>query len=79
MLTTVAEDKASHEFLLDLFDQYDTNDDGLIDRNEFRRILRVLGDEPTEEVLLLEFTAIDSNGDGMVDFEEFRRWWFDYK
>lgn len=75
----MTDNSSSKEYLLKLFHQFDANGDGLIDRNEFRRILRVLGDEPTEDVLLLEFAAIDSNGDDMVDFDEFRNWWLDYK
>lgn len=76
---SMSDENSGEEYLLELFDQFDANDDGLIDRQEFMRILRVLGDEPSEDILSLEFAAIDVNGDGMVDFEEFRRWWLDYK
>lgn len=75
----MSDDSATQTYLLDLFDQFDANRDGLIDKYEFVRILQVLGDEPSEEVLTLEFAAIDANGDGMVDFEEFRSWWLDYQ
>ena len=69
----------SHAYLRELFMQFDANNDGRVDKSEFRRILNVLGDAPSDDVLTLEFTAIDTNADGTVDFEEFRQWWLDYK
>ena len=74
----MTKESPSHSYLRELFEQFDKNGDGLVDRHEFRRILNVLGDAPSEEVLTLEFAAMDSNGDGSVDFEEFRLWWLDY-
>lgn len=71
----MTDEPPGNAYLLELFERFDANGDGLVDKTEFRRILHVLGDEPSDEVLSLEFTTIDSNGDGMVDFEEFRQWW----
>jgi Ca2+-binding EF-hand superfamily protein len=65
--------------LLRLFARFDADKDGLIDEQEFREILRTLGDDPSNEVLSLNFAAIDSDSDGMVNFRELMRWWLDYK
>lgn len=62
-----------------LFTRFDSDRDGLIDQQEFREILQILGDDPSNEVFSLNFAAIDSNSDGMVNFRELVRWWLDYK
>lgn len=61
------------------FMRFDTNGDGLVDENEFRKIIQELGGNSTDEVLSLEFAAIDTNTDGMVGYQEFKNWWLDYK
>jgi Ca2+-binding EF-hand superfamily protein len=65
--------------LLRLFTRFDADGDDLIDEQEFRGILQMLGDDPSNEVLSLNFAAIDSDSDGMVNFPELMRWWLDYK
>ena len=65
--------------LFRLFVRFDTNGDGLVDENEFRKILQRLGGNSSDEVLSLEFAAIDTNADGVVGFQEFKDWWLDYK
>ncbi len=62
-----------------LFVRFDTNGDGLVDENEFRKILHRLGGSSSDEILSLEFAAIDTNTDGVVGFQEFKNWWLDYK
>lgn len=65
--------------LLRTFERFDTNGDGFVDEEEFRAILRSLGEDPSKEVLSLEFAAMDTNADGMVEFQEFKGWWLDYR
>ncbi len=65
--------------LFRLFVRFDTNGDGLVDENEFRKILQRLGGNSTDEVLSLEFAAIDTNTDGVVGYQEFKDWWLDYQ
>ena len=62
-----------------LFVRFDKNGDGLVDENEFRKILQTLGEDSSDEVLSLEFAAIDTNTDGVVGFQEFMDWWLDYQ
>ncbi len=62
-----------------LFSRFDSDDNELIDVNEFRKILQSLGHESIAEVLDLEFALIDTDGDGGVTFEEFANWWRDYE
>ena len=62
-----------------LFVSFDRNGDGLVDENEFRKILQTLGVISSDEVLSLEFAAIDNNTDGVVGFQEFKDWWLDYQ
>jgi calmodulin len=65
--------------LFRLFVRFDTNGDGLVDENEFLKILQRLGGNSTDEVLSLEFAAIDTNTDGVVGYQEFKDWWLDYQ
>jgi calmodulin len=69
----------NYDRLKKLFDRFDSNCDGLVDEDEFREVLRSLGETPTDELLSLEFAAIDANADGKVEFEEFKEWWLDYR
>ena len=74
MTSTLTEKKVE---LLRLFASFDADGDGLVDEDEFRKILHKLGGNSSDEVLSLEFAAIDTNSDGMVGFQEFKDWWLD--
>lgn len=63
--------------LLELFERYDVDGNGLIDETEFGRLLRALGEDTPPETLSLQFAAIDTDGDGAVRFAEFVAWWLD--
>jgi Ca2+-binding EF-hand superfamily protein len=67
----------STDRILRLFRRFDTNNDSLIDENEFGEILKTLGWVSSAEVRALEFAVIDTNSDGLVDFQEFADWWRD--
>ena len=56
--------------------QFDTDGDGFLDMNEFKRALRAIGlPKPSngKQMALNEFTfkAMDANGDGKLSVEEF--------
>ncbi len=68
---------ATKDTLYRLFTRFDRNGDGLIDEDEFRKILQTLGWSSPDAVLDLEFAMIDVNSDGMVEFDEFAAWWLD--
>ena len=68
----------ANDDLFRLFTRFDRNGDGLVDEDEFRKILQALGEDPTHEVLSLAFAAIDTNSDDMVEFREFKAWWLDF-
>ena len=63
--------------LFEIFRSFDRNGDGLIDEQEFGRLLESLGWDSEPEVRSLEFAAVDSNYDGLLDFREFADWWND--
>jgi len=71
------ENTERNESLLQLFKGFDTNDDGLIDEEEFGQMLEGLGWDSPAETRSLEFAAIDRDSDGLVRFQEFADWWLD--
>ena len=66
-----------NERLLRVFRSFDTNNDGLIDEEEFGQMLESLGWDSPLETRSLEFAAIDRDSDGLVKVQEFADWWLD--
>lgn len=66
---------ADKEELLEIFEHFDGNDDGRIDRAEFKRLMDALCSDMPEEELDVGFDVIDANDAGAIDFEEFMIWW----
>ena len=59
----------------EIFNHFDRNKTGIIERAEFARICESLGVEIDEEELSAGFAAVDSDGDGKVGWDEFHDWW----
>ena len=57
------------------FDLVDSNGDGWIESDEFRRLLQGLDYELSDDECLLAFELTDDDGDGTISFEEFMTWW----
>lgn len=55
-----------------MFDSFDLNKSGTIDKSELRQALRDLGIFCTDEELHEMFSVIDSSGDGDLDYGEVR-------
>jgi len=66
---------ADKEELLEIFEHFDGDDDGRIDRAEFKRLMDALCSDMPEEELDVGFDVIDANDAGAIDFEEFMVWW----
>jgi Ca2+-binding EF-hand superfamily protein len=58
-----------------IFELFDLNGDGLIDRDEFQVILEHLDGDVTRAECLLDFEVADTAGDGYIEFKEFVAWW----
>ncbi|XAR57800.1 hypothetical protein NMG60_11026066 [Bertholletia excelsa] len=54
-----------------VFDKFDTNKDGKISPEEYKKIVRALGKQDAESEVAKAFEAMDTDGDGFVDFGEF--------
>lgn len=52
-----------------LFEKHDKNQDGRIDVEEFRSLMKLLGDEVHGDTISMMFEAMDIHGS--LDFEEF--------
>lgn len=58
-----------------VFEQYDSDNNGSIDWDEFRKLLTELNKEMSLEDKVAAFNEVDSNHSGRIDFEEFIAWW----
>jgi Ca2+-binding EF-hand superfamily protein len=58
-----------------VFDSFDKNHDGFIDRYEFHALLRKLDRDVSKEEVLLDLEIADTEGDGYIGFKEFIVWW----
>lgn len=61
--------------LKEIFDHYDADKNGVIDRNEFRALLKSLDEEFSEEDVLMGLKVLDENENDVVDWDEFVGWW----
>ena len=66
---------ADLEELKENFEFFDRDDNGRIDRAEFKRLMQALGADAPEDELDVGFDVVDSNDDGAIDFHEFASWW----
>jgi Ca2+-binding EF-hand superfamily protein len=56
-------------------EEYDTDNNGVLDKKEFAELLRGLGVNPTEARVREAFEMIDTDQSGSVNFKEFKEWW----
>ncbi len=61
--------------LRETFAHFDTDGNGLIDRQEFFRLIDAIDPNIDGEERNLGFSVIDSDGNQRIDFEEFCAWW----
>ena len=59
-----------------LFEMYDENQDGTINKAELRKVLNGKGIEISEEEFIPFFKKIDDNTDGCISYREFLKWKF---
>jgi Ca2+-binding EF-hand superfamily protein len=58
-----------------LFARADKDDDGQINFEEFKTLVRTLDEEISEEELRIGFAETDVGGNGRINIDEFRAWW----
>ncbi|CAK4100100.1 unnamed protein product [Aphanomyces euteiches] len=58
-----------------LFDHFDTDKSGSIDRHELKHLLARLGVHPTDAERHKLMKTIDTSGDGEINVDEFIAWW----
>jgi calmodulin len=57
------------------FTHFDGDQNGFIDREEFRRFIHALSGEVSDEEIDIGLGIVDRNRDGKIQFDEFVRWW----
>ncbi|AKF80645.1 calcium-binding protein [Myxococcus fulvus 124B02] len=61
--------------LLDIFQRYDRNRTGAIERAEFARLLEALGQDVTDEELEIALDIVDADRTGKISWMAFKAWW----
>ncbi len=61
--------------VLDIFQRYDRDRTGTIDRAEFARLLEALGQNISDEELEIAIDIVDTDRTGKISWNEFRTWW----
>jgi hypothetical protein len=59
--------------VLDLFREWDTDGDGVVDEREFLRAMPLLGIHAGKNEVQDLFRSLDHDGDGIIAFREFNR------
>ncbi len=65
------------EEIREIFDHFDKNGDGVIQRSEFAALLEALDASVDPEEVQAGLDALDENRNGLIDFNEFLAWWGD--
>ena len=61
----------------EIFDHFDTNNNGVIESHEFGSMLRALDENISEDEIAAGVRELDDNHNGVIDFDEFLEWWAD--
>ena len=61
----------------EIFDHYDADKNGTIERSEFAALLAALDADMSEDEIATGMKALDDNHNGRIDFDEFVAWWTD--
>lgn len=61
----------------EVFNHFDRNKNGNIDKPEFWELSKALGAEMSPEELDVGWSEVDKNNNGRISFDEFFDWWSD--
>ena len=57
-----------------VFDQFDADGNGTLDREEFETFLKAIGKELSQDAINAAFATADADLNGVIDFKEFVDW-----
>ncbi len=63
------------EELREILDHFDTDSNGVIDREEFRKMLLSMDGKFPESDIAQGLMALDGDSNGVIDWDEFVEWW----
>jgi len=69
--TTEKKDSSFETIIQKTFESFDINKDGVLSKDEIRKLLFSLRQDPTDGAFAKLFNRDDTNGDGVIDLEEF--------
>lgn len=72
-MTELSDDERAE--LREIFDHFDADSNGVIDRDEFKKLLRSMDGDMPDEVILEGLSALDGDANGVIDWDEFVEWW----
>jgi Ca2+-binding EF-hand superfamily protein len=63
------------EEVREIFEHFDRDGNGFIDKKEWRKLLEALDSGFTDEEAKIGLREVDKNGNGKIELEEFMKWW----
>jgi Ca2+-binding EF-hand superfamily protein len=74
-LRAVEAANAREKHLHDMWNKFDADGGGSLDRGEIRDVLRAMGKDVSDAEFEVAMQEIDADGSGHVEFHEFQQWW----
>jgi Ca2+-binding EF-hand superfamily protein len=68
-------DDYDREEILTYFNNFDSNNNGVLEFSEFAELIKHLGLNIADEQLKDGFNKIDTGNNNMINFDEFMTWW----
>ncbi|HJK94458.1 MAG TPA: EF-hand domain-containing protein [Polyangiaceae bacterium LLY-WYZ-15_(1-7)] len=61
--------------LREVFDHYDGDGNGVIDRDEFAKLMKTLAPDFSDDEIETGLEVLDENRNGVIEWDEFLKWW----
>ena len=68
-------DQEKIDEIKEIFDYFDSDNNGVIDYNEFTKLIDALEGDMSDEEMQVGFDIIDDDHNRNIDFDEFIEWW----
>ena len=68
-------DQEKIDEIKEIFDYFDSDENGVINYSEFKKLIDALQGDMSDEDMQVGFNIIDNDHNRNIDFDEFIEWW----